>query len=56
MFVLGLGTIAVALTGDVKLWALYISVVAGGIKIAAFALQYVVFRILVTSRLRAARA
>jgi intracellular septation protein len=54
MIALGLGTIAVALTGDIKLWAIYVSVVAVGAKIAAFAVQYVVFRILVTSRLRAA--
>ena len=56
MFVLGAGTIAVALTGDLKLWAIYVSVVAVGAKIAAFAVQYVAFRILVTSRIRAARA
>src|SRR6478609_4254391 len=54
MFALGAGTIAVALTGDIKLWALYVSVVAIGAKIAAFAVQYVAFRILVTSRIRAA--
>jgi len=56
MFALGLGTIAVALTGDLKLWAIYVSVVLLGAKLAAFAVQYVAFRILVTSRIRAARA
>ena len=56
MFVLGLGVIAVASTGDLKLWAIYVSVVAIGAKIAAFAVQYVAFRILVTNRLRAVRA
>jgi intracellular septation protein len=56
MFALGLGTIAVALTGDMKLWAIYVSVVAIGAKVAAFAMQYVAFRILVTNRIRAARA
>jgi intracellular septation protein len=56
MFALGLGTIAVALTGDVKLWAIYVSFVAVGAKIAAFAIQYVAFRLLVTSRLRASAA
>jgi intracellular septation protein len=56
MFALGAGTIAVALTGDIKLWALYVSVVAIGAKVAAFAVQYVAFRILVTHRIRAARA
>ena len=54
MFALGAGVIAVASTGDLKLWAFYVSVVAIGAKIAAFAIQYVVFRILVTNRLRAA--
>ena len=56
MFALGAGTIAVAMTGDIKLWAFYVSVVAFGAKIAAFAVQYVAFRILVTNRIRAARA
>ena len=56
MFVLGAGTIAVAATGDLKLWAFYVSVVLIGAKLIAFAVQYVAFRILVTGRLRAARA
>ncbi len=56
MFALGGGTIAVAMTGDLKLWTLCVSVVAVGAKIAAFAIQYVVFRVAVTSRIRAARA
>ena len=56
MFALGAGVIAVALTGDIKLWALYVSVVAIGAKVLAFAVQYVVFRLLVTGRIRAARA
>ena len=56
MFALGCGTIAIAATGDLKLWTLYVSVVALGAKIAAFAIQYAVFRLAVTSRLRAARA
>ena len=54
MMALGAGTIAVALTGDMKLWAIYVSVVAIGAKVAAFAVQYVAFRILVISRIRAA--
>jgi intracellular septation protein A len=53
MFALGLGTIAVALTGDMKLWAIYVSFVAVGAKIAAFAIQYVTFRLLVITRRRA---
>ena len=56
MFALGLGTIAVALTGDIRLWAIYVSVVAIGAKVAAFAVQYVAFRLLVTNRIRAARS
>jgi intracellular septation protein len=54
MFALGAGTIAVAMTGHMKLWTFYVTVVLVGAKIAAFAIQYVAFRILVTSRLRAA--
>ena len=56
MFVLAAGTIAIASTGDMKLWAFYVSVVLVGAKIAAFAIQYVAFRFLVTSRLRTASA
>lgn len=56
MFVLGFGTIAVAMTGDIKLWAIYVSFVAVGAKIAAFAIQYVSFRLLIVSRLRARAA
>ena len=56
MFALGAGTIAIAATGDLKLWAIYVSVIALGAKVAAFAVQYVAFRILVTNRVRAARA
>ena len=55
MFVLGAGTIAVALTGDLKLWAFYVSFVAIGAKVLAFAIQYVAFRLLITGRIRAAR-
>jgi intracellular septation protein len=56
MFALGLGVIAVASTGDIRLWAFYVSVVAIGAKVAAFAIQYLAFRILITNRIRAARA
>ncbi|MCS3730027.1 inner membrane-spanning protein YciB [Bradyrhizobium betae] len=56
MFVLAAGTVAVAMTGDMKLWVFYISVVLVGAKIAAFAVQYVAFRLLVGSRIRSARA
>jgi intracellular septation protein A len=54
MFALGCGTIAVALTGDMKLWTFYVTVVLVGAKLAAFAIQYVAFRILITNRIRAA--
>ena len=54
MFVLGAGTIGVAMTGDMKLWTFYVTVVLVGAKLAAFAVQYVAFRLLVGSRLRAA--
>ena len=53
-FALAAGTVAVASTGDMKLWALYVSVVLIGAKLVAFAIQYVAFRVLVTSRIRAA--
>jgi hypothetical protein len=52
MFALGLGNIAIAMTGDIKLWALYVSVIAFGAKIAAFAIQYVAFRFVITRKLR----
>jgi intracellular septation protein len=54
MFVLGAGTIGVAMTGDMKLWTFYVTVVLLGAKFAAFAMQYVAFRLLVGSRIRAA--
>jgi intracellular septation protein len=54
MFVIGAGMIAVASTGNLK--TVSVSVVAGGAKILAFAVQYVVLRLIVTSRLRAVRA
>jgi intracellular septation protein A len=56
MFALGCGTVAIAMTGDIRLWAFYVSFVLLGAKLAAFAIQYVAFRLLVTSRIRAARA
>src|SRR6476646_11278894 len=54
MFALGAGVIAVASTGALKLWAFYVSVVAIGAKVAAFAVQYVACRMLVANRIRAA--
>jgi intracellular septation protein len=55
MFALGCGTIATAMTGDLKLWTFYVSVVLVGAKMAAFAIQYVTFRTIVRSRIRTAR-
>ena len=54
MFVLGAGVIATAITGDIKLWAFYVTVIAIGAKLLAFAIQYVVFRVVITRKLRAA--
>ncbi|HLZ04964.1 MAG TPA: septation protein IspZ [Bradyrhizobium sp.] len=56
MFALGAGTLAIAATGDIKLWTMYVSVVALGAKVAAFAIQYAAFRLLVRSRVRTAGA
>src|SRR5260370_30137557 len=55
MFALGLGVIAVASTGYLKLWAFYVSVVALRATLAPLAQQYVAFRVLVINRIRAAR-
>jgi hypothetical protein len=56
MFALGFGTIAIAATGDLRLWTIYVSVVSLGAKILAFTLQYVLFRMLIGHRLRTSRA
>ena len=53
MFVLGAGTIATALTGDMKLWTFRVTAVPVGAKLAAFGIQYVVFRMVVRRRARA---
>jgi len=53
MFALAAGTVGIAMTGDLKLWTFYVTVVLIGAKLAAFAVQYVAFRLLVRSRLRA---
>ena len=42
------------MTGDMKLWTFYVTVVLVGAKIAAGAVQYVALRLLVGSRIRAA--
>ncbi len=51
MFVLGLGTIATALSGDMKLWTFYVTVVLVGAKVVAFALQWMIFRIVIRRRI-----
>ena len=53
MFALGAGVIAVAASGDLKLWAIT-AVAAIGAKLAAFAVQFVAFYLLIASRMRAA--
>jgi intracellular septation protein A len=55
MFALGLGTIAVAMTGDLKLWGVYVTFAALA-KVAAFGIQYVVFRTVIRRRVRATTA
>lgn len=52
LFAIGAGVIAVAMTGDVWLWGLYVGVVSIGAKIVAFLAQYVIFRALVRRALR----
>ena len=47
MFALGAGVIAVAMTGDIRRWGIYVGGVAIGVKVAAFVAQYVMFRVLV---------
>ena len=53
MFVLGLINIGFAATGDVRLWAWFISVGAVGAKIAAFGVQYLIFRSIIYRKIRA---
>jgi intracellular septation protein len=53
---IGLANIGIALYADFATWAWFISVAAVGIKIAAFLLQYAVFRTLVRRNLRWSRA
>ena len=52
MFALGAGVIAVAMTGDVKLWGIYVGGVAIGAKVVAFFAQYLIFRVLVRRAFR----
>ena len=55
MFALGAGIIAMAMTGDIRRWAYYVALTIGA-KVVAFVVQYVVLRVLVSRRIRAAHA
>jgi intracellular septation protein A len=54
MVVLGLTNIAIAASGDVRLWAWFVSVGAMGAKIVAFGVQYLIFRSIIYRKIRAA--
>ena len=57
MVALGVINLVVAMQLDIRVWAWFISFGAIGAKLAAFLLQYAVFRIIITRKLRrAARA
>ncbi len=53
MFLLGTGTVVTALTGNIKLWTFYVTVVLLSAKLAALVIQYVVFRLVIRRRVRA---
>ena len=53
MFVLGLANLAIALTGDMRLWAFYITFVAVGAKVVAGVINYLVIRTQVRRAIRA---
>jgi intracellular septation protein len=55
MFATALGNLAVMWLCDFATWSLYISIVPLATKIAAFAAQYVIFRSLVTRKIRGRR-
>lgn len=54
MVALGLTNIAIALYGDFATWVWFVSVVLVVAKLGAFGLQYVVFRAIISRRIRAA--
>ena len=56
MVVLGAINLVLAAQSDIRVWAWFISFGAIGAKLAAFLLQYAVFRMMVQRRLRRARA
>jgi intracellular septation protein A len=53
MVALGLINIGFAATGDIRLWAWFVSVGAVGAKIAAFGVQYLIFRSIIYRKIRA---
>ena len=53
MFVLGAGTVVTALSGNIKLWTFYVTVVLLGAKLVAFGIQYAVLRIVIRRRILA---
>ena len=56
MAAIGLANLVIAMSFDFATWAWFVSFGAVGAKVAAFALQYAVFRTLVRRRLLAAAA
>ena len=56
MTVLGVINLGIALSADIVVWAWFVSVVAVGAKIAAFLLQYAVFRTIVVRNVKRSRA
>ena len=56
MVALGATNLVIATQSDIRVWAWFISFGAIGAKLAALLLQYAVFRIMVTRKLRSTRA
>jgi intracellular septation protein len=56
MIALGATNLVIAAQLDIRVWAWFISFGAIGAKLAALVLQYAVFRIMVTRKLRRTRA
>jgi len=54
MIVIGGGVVAAALTGDIELWTSVVLLIAPAAKLAAFAVQFLVFRLAIRNRRRAA--
>jgi hypothetical protein len=54
MVALGVANIAIAATGDMVLWAWFVSLGAMGAKIVAFGVQYLILRSIIYRKIRAA--